>query len=53
MPEKAKAIARARLNGRLVWVDIRLACHDYLLGSSFTPGAIPARPWQRHQGLKS
>lgn len=36
MPTEAKDIAKARLAGRLQWVDGELANHTYLMGDTFT-----------------
>lgn len=40
MPEEAKALAKARLEGRLKWVDGELANKTYLMGDTFTVADI-------------
>ncbi len=36
MPEEAKALARAKLDERLKWVDSQLEGRDYLMGAGFS-----------------
>lgn len=56
MPDEAKALAKARLLGRLLWVDGELAGHHFLMGDTFTVAdayLFVVQSWGKHVGVET
>jgi len=54
MPEEAKAMAKARLDGRLQWVNGELTGKSYLMGDTFSVAdgyLFTVAGWTRHVGI--
>lgn len=56
MPDEAKALAKARLVGRLQWIDGELGGHSFLMGDTFTVADIylfVVQSWGKHVGVQT
>jgi len=56
MPDEAKALAKARLIGRLQWTDRELAGHQFLMGDTFTVAdayLFVVQSWGKYVGIET
>ncbi|MDR3369845.1 glutathione transferase GstA [Rhodoferax sp.] len=54
MPDEAKALTKARLTGRLQWIDSELSGKSFLMGNTFTVAdayLFVVQSWGKHVGV--